>query len=229
MAARAGIQRDLILGGAGNDTLRGGEGADTLDGGAGNDLYRPAGPDDVIREAAGAGADTVRSEVDWTLGDHLEHLLLTGSAGLRGTGNTIANRITGTSSADTLSGDGGADTLVGGRGADSLSGGADADIFLWNFWREGGDTVADFTAGVDRIVVKAAGFGGGLSEGALSAAQFRSGATVSDSPSGLGQFVYEEAAGRLWWDADGAGGRAVLIATFTGAPGLVASDIQVIA
>lgn len=229
IAARAGIQRDLILGGAGNDTLRGGEGADTLDGGAGNDLYRPAGPDDVIREAAGAGADTVRSEVDWTLGDHLEHLLLTGSAGLRGTGNTIANRITGTSYADTLSGDGGADTLVGGRGADSLSGGADADSFLWNFWREGGDTVADFTAGVDRIVVKAAGFGGGLSEGALSAAQFRSGATVSDSPSGLGQFVYEEAAGRLWWDADGAGGRAVLIATFTGAPGLLASDIQVIA
>lgn len=49
-------------------------------------------------------------------------------------------------------------------------------------------------------------------------------------PSGAGgQFIYETDIGRLWWDADGAGGNArISIADFTGLPTLTAADFTIV-
>ncbi|MFH0784535.1 MAG: calcium-binding protein, partial [Pseudomonadota bacterium] len=52
---------------------------------------------------------------------------LTGSSGISGTGNTLANVLTGNSGANTLIGGDGNDTLNGGAGSDTLDGGAGID------------------------------------------------------------------------------------------------------
>ncbi len=84
------------------------------------------------------------------------------------TGNAIANNVTGTefadilnggSGADTLNGGFGADTLTGGFGADILTGGSGADLFIYKAPGEGGDTITDFTSGLDKFQFSANAFG----------------------------------------------------------------------
>ncbi|MHA7066931.1 calcium-binding protein, partial [Azospirillum argentinense] len=79
---------DLLVGGEGDDTLDGGAGADTLIGGTGNDVYRVDNAGDVVVELAGEGADTVYSSINYTLGDNVEALVLTGAAP-NGIGNAL--------------------------------------------------------------------------------------------------------------------------------------------
>ena len=117
---------DSIVGGAGNDTLDGSAGSDTLSGGAGNDAYDVSSSADRIREAAGAGIDTVHSSINYTLGANVENLVLVGAATI-GTGNTLDNVITGNDGGDKLSGLGGNDSLFGGAGNDTLDGGTGND------------------------------------------------------------------------------------------------------
>ena len=144
---------DTILGGNGNDTLLGGDGADSLDGGAGTDsMTGGLGDDtyivdvttDVIVEAAGEGTDTVRTSLAWTLGTNVDRLILLGTAGVAGTGNTLANSITGNGAANLLSGLDGDDTLIGAAGNDSLTGGNGADQFVFNSTASGIDVISDF-------------------------------------------------------------------------------------
>ncbi|MEP2532641.1 DUF4347 domain-containing protein [Shimia sp.] len=120
---QGGADFDHVHGGAGNDTLDGGAGADHMMGGSGNDLFLVDAAGDIAVEAAGGGSDTVRADSDYTLGDHIEVLELSGTTGSAGTGNDQANLISGTGGDDTLSGLGGNDTLEGGAGTDSMSGG----------------------------------------------------------------------------------------------------------
>jgi Ca2+-binding RTX toxin-like protein len=110
---------NTLTGAAGNDTLDGGAGTDSLVGGAGNDTYVVDVTTDVVTEAANEGTDTVRSAVTWTLGANFENLVLTGTAAINGTGNTLANSLTGNSANNTLDGGTGADTMAGGAGNDS--------------------------------------------------------------------------------------------------------------
>lgn len=63
---------------------------------------------ETITEAADAGTDLVVSAVGFTLGANLEHLDLTGTAGINGTGNGLDNRITGNTGNNILTGGGGA-------------------------------------------------------------------------------------------------------------------------
>ncbi|MEE1656111.1 calcium-binding protein [Microvirga sp. CF3062] len=125
------------------NTLDGGLGADTLIGGAGNDTYILDETGDTITgEAVGAGndfIDTVVSAFDYTLGDNLENLTLTGAA-TRGTGNALANRIEGNGLANTLDGGAGADTLVGGAGDDTYLLAQQTDVVIENAG-EGRDTI----------------------------------------------------------------------------------------
>ncbi|NJD06616.1 MAG: ExeM/NucH family extracellular endonuclease [Methylococcaceae bacterium] len=60
---------------------------------------------------------------------------------------------TGSGAADTLVGTAGPDDLIGLGGNDTLSGGAGADRFLFNRLEDGTDTVTDFVAGTDAIVL----------------------------------------------------------------------------
>ena len=131
-----GAGNDTLLGGDGNDYLDGGTGFDSMSGGTGNDTYVVDSIYDKITENSGAGVDTVRASISYTLGSTLENLILTGTGNLNGTGNSYNNAITGNAGKnnlsggagnDTLTGGDGNDTLVGGTGYDSLSGGSGID------------------------------------------------------------------------------------------------------
>ncbi|HEX9858990.1 MAG TPA: calcium-binding protein, partial [Paracoccaceae bacterium] len=156
---------DLLRGGAGNDTLAGGAGGDTMAGGAGNDVYilGPSGnaaePVDTITELAGQGIDLVKSAIDHKLAANVENLTLTGTLGVNGTGNGLANVIIGNggnnqlqggAGNDVLRGAAGMDLLFGGKGNDMLTGGGGADRFVFNTG-DGHDTITDFQNGIDRI------------------------------------------------------------------------------
>ncbi len=151
---------NTLTGNAGANVLNGGTGNDTMRGGAGNDTYVVNVLADQIVEAVNAGTDTVQTGLSYTLGANLERLVLTGSAAVNGTGNTLNNVLTGNTAAntlnggtgnDTLNGGAGNDTLIGAAGADSLTGGAGNDAFLFNS-KVGVDTVADFDTVADRFV-----------------------------------------------------------------------------
>jgi len=155
--------RDTLNGLDGDDTLYGGDGIDRLDGGAGSDRMTGGDGSDVyivdsrfdrVFESANQGTDTVYSSVRYTLGDHVEQLVLKGAA-TSGVGNSLNNIIVGTNADnfldgkdgndrivglggndfiiggdgnDALYGSSGIDNLTGGDGDDYLDGGADSDI-----------------------------------------------------------------------------------------------------
>ncbi|MGB8812649.1 MAG: hypothetical protein WCC57_05640 [Paracoccaceae bacterium] len=152
-ALAGGDGQDTLNGAAGNDTLSGGTGADLMIGGTGNDTYYVADATDRVAEAVGGGNDRVVSAISHGLALNVESLVLTGSAAINGTGNTLANLITGNTAANGLAGGGGNDTLSGGAGNDTLNGGAGADLMIGG---SGNDTyyVSDST---DRISEAAGG------------------------------------------------------------------------
>jgi trimeric autotransporter adhesin len=125
-----GSTNDEIYGLGGSDRLDGGAGADTLNGGAGDDTYVVDNVGDLVVESSGQGTDTVQSSVDFVLATHVEHLTLTGSAAINGTGNALNNTIIGNGLNNNLSGLGGDDRLDGGVGADNLTGGNGNDIYV---------------------------------------------------------------------------------------------------
>jgi len=87
-------------------------------------------------------------------------VLFTGNgAGNSVTGTQFADILNGGAGDDTLNGAGGADILTGGSGADVLTGGAGADIFVYNAPGEGGDSISDFTFGVDKFQFVSSEFG----------------------------------------------------------------------
>lgn len=132
---------DTISGLAGSDILDGGAGADAMSGGRGDDIYYVDDIDDVVVELADEGKDSVHSSVDFELPDHVENLILAGTA-TTGTGNALNNQITGNEFGNILEGGLGNDRLSGGLGDDELDGGDGNDTLL------GGDG-ADLLLGAD--------------------------------------------------------------------------------
>ncbi|HQS39346.1 calcium-binding protein [Polaromonas sp.] len=126
----------IIQGTEGNDTLQGtpdrdvingGAGADRMSGGKGDDVYYVDNALDKAVEKANEGHDTVLAAISFTLGAHVEDLMLEGSEALDGTGNGLDNAIHGNGQANKLKGGAGNDTLIGGAGDDRLTGGLGAD------------------------------------------------------------------------------------------------------
>lgn len=133
---------------------------------------------------------------------------------------------------DSIRGGDGNDTIVGGEGADLLNGNNGADWFVYNNGVEGADTIRRFQVGQDKIVVSASGFGGGLVEGVLDSEKLAFGTEAELL--GSGQFVFDDATGRLSWDADGQNGvQSITLATVLFQPSnpflFTAADILVIA
>ncbi len=111
-------------------------------GGLGDDTYVVDSVSDLVIEAVGAGVDTVRSSVTYTLVANVENLELTGAVAINGTGNALDNWLTGNAAANILSGGLGNDTYV----VDSL-----ADTIV-EAAGEGTDTVRasiDYTLGAN--------------------------------------------------------------------------------
>lgn len=119
---------DMLDGGAGDDLLHGGSGADVLRGGTGDDRYVVDDKGDLVVEEANAGNDTVVASINYTLGNNVEDLVLTGAAAIGGTGNRLDNLLVGNDAANTLAGLIGDDTLLGGGGNDLLDGGWGNDL-----------------------------------------------------------------------------------------------------
>lgn len=120
---------DTLNGGDGNDTLNGGAGADRMLGGKDNDVYYVDNIRDRVIETDDEGIDTVRSNITYTLPNHVEDLILEGEDNINGTGNNLNNRITGNSGNNILRGGRGRDTLNGGIVADRMVGGKDNDVY----------------------------------------------------------------------------------------------------
>ena len=135
---------DSLVGGAGNDQLDGGVGADRMLGGLDNDTYVVNDAGDLVTEGISQGDDTVQTDLAYTLGLNVEHLLLTGGASVNGTGNTLDNALTGNSGNNSLSGGTGDDTLNGGTGSDTLVGGAGNDLLIIN---DISDVITELAAG----------------------------------------------------------------------------------
>jgi Ca2+-binding RTX toxin-like protein len=169
-----GAGDDKLRGGSGNDTLNGGTGADSMAGGTGNDSYAVGNRNDVVTELSGEGTDTIRSSLTRVLDANVEHLVLTGSISINGTGNGLPNQITGNGAGNVLSGGGGNDTLVGGDGNDTLSGGTGADRL------NGG-------SGADRLV---GGSGADRLRGDSGADRLAGGAGNDDLEGGLGSDIF---------------------------------------
>jgi|GEM_PF-589780 len=223
-----GEGNDNISGGSGDDTITGEAGDDALDGGGGNDNINGGDGNDNIKGGdgidtlvGGDGADTIDG------GDGADTIV--GGKGddslIGGVGN---DTIDGGLGDDTIDGGDGADTIVGGAGADSLTGGPGNDQFVFNFSTEGIDTIADFNATFDLILISASGFGGGLTAGTLPAADFAFGAGVNTPGDATDRFIYNTTTGELRFDPDGTGPQpTVLFAVLTGNPALANTNIVI--
>jgi len=226
---------DVIITYGGADRIDGGLGADTMEGGQGNDIYVVEDAGDTVVEVAGGGTDRVSSVIDHTLADNVEVLRLVGSAvfgGGNGGNNAIYgtgldNELAGNAGNDKLFGQGGDDRLNGGLGNDLLNGGTGEDTFVFDLLGAGRDRIADFAAGIDAIEFDAAVFTGLVADvdGTLLDGMFRLGTVARDADD---RILYDQATGRLFYDADGTGsGARVQVAILTGAPVLTASDILI--
>ncbi|MBD2105486.1 calcium-binding protein [Nodosilinea sp. FACHB-13] len=154
--------------------------------------------------------------------DHLDlnriQLTIEGGAG--------HDNMVGSVNSDTVLGGLGNDNLLGGKGADILTGNEGSDSFRFDHLDQAGDTITDFVAADDQILIRA-GFGGGLNAGAaISASQFVLGAAAAD---GSDRFIYNNTSGELFFDRDGNGSHAqVLLTTLGGAPTISNADIVVV-
>ena len=131
-----GIDNDFGVGDDGNDYIQGEWGDDTLYGGKGNDTLE--GNQNSDRLYGGWGDDVVKG------GNGNDFLYL-------GIDNDYAE---GGSGNDYIQGEWGNDTLVGGTGADTLQGNQNNDTFYFNVGDSvigRSDTIADFTAGSDKL------------------------------------------------------------------------------
>lgn len=220
---------NTLIGNAAANILDGGTGADTLIGGAGNDVYVVENAGDTLQETGTDAGDSVRSWLDWTLGDNLENLTLLGTKNLDGSGNDLDNVLTGNGGNNSLYGGPGNDTLNGASGHDTLTGGAGADIFAFttslNSVRNI-DTVTDFTSGTDKIQLSPAIFRELDFSGTPSTdAYFHAGNAAQDADD---RILYDQNNGALAYDADGTGAlAAVQFAVMNSAPALLYTDFVV--
>jgi len=137
---RGNALNNVITGNGGNNLLDGGTGADTLIGGAGNDTYAVGNVGTIVKEDLNAGVDLVRSSFSYALGANLENLILTGSAAINGTGNSLNNVIAGNEGNNRLDGGTAADTLIGGAGDDTYVVDSSDDV-VREFFNAGLDSV----------------------------------------------------------------------------------------
>ncbi|EJN01632.1 M10 family metallopeptidase C-terminal domain-containing protein [Phyllobacterium sp. YR531] len=212
---------DTLYGWAGNDILDGGRGNDTLDGGAGNDKYYVDSAGDRVIEASNAGMDVVSSSISFAAGgQHIENILLTGSASINATGNVLNNYLVGNS---------GANNISGGAGNDMLTGGEGRDAFVFNTAPNGianRDTITDFNVAADSIWMENAVFTALGITGALAAAAFHIGAGATDTSD---RIIYNAVTGFLYYDADGSGqASATQFASLTKGLAMTSADFLVV-
>lgn len=224
--------KDKLVGDAGNNILEGGSGGDALDGGKGIDTASYAG------SMAGVVADMTngRNNTGDAAGDsykNIENL----------TGSSFDDVLTGNKLANVIQGGAGNDTLIGSAGPDTLFGQLGNDVFKFLGLKDGTDTIGDFAAGEDTIGIVKSGFkiNASVAPGTGDAFDFalhyfvsgpgnapitaQNPAGVLATAAGHGQFLFNQATDKLYWDPDGLGKKgAILIAQFSTDVDLHATD-----
>lgn len=224
-------QVQTLTGNAGDNVLNGGGGlnagnGDTLVGGAGNDIYRVFNSNyngtvtptngDVVTEGAAAGTDTVYTSASFVLSANVENLIAADASfqtNLTLIGNASDNQISGSFGNNVIYGGAGRDVLTGLNGKDTFH---FAETGVAN-----ADTIADFSSAQgDKISLDDGvfvGFGG-----TVDGAEFQLGTVATGSQATI---LYDQATGRVFYDADGAGGvDAVLFAQLQAGTSLSATD-----
>jgi len=203
-----------LNGNPGDNKLDGMTGDDRMTGREGNDTYVVDSAGDEAIEAANEGTDRVRASVTYTLGAHVENLVLTGESAINGTGNELRNLVRGNSANNTLNGKAGDDRLVGGAGNDrliggpgndKLTGGPGNDSFQYDETPDEAtnqDRILDFEPANDVIRLIGAAFPALTTAGTLQAAAFKSGASANSDTQ---RILYDPGTGVLRYDADGSG------------------------
>jgi Ca2+-binding RTX toxin-like protein len=218
-----GDGKDALLGGPGNDIMTGGGGDDDLVGTAGNDIYYVQDAGDLITDPAGQGNDRVATTISYTLAPAAEIELLetadpAGTTAINLTGNQFDQTVIGNEGVNLLDGKEGLDKLIG-------AGGADFFAFTTKIGAGNIDTIVDFSAADDTILLEDAEFVG-LAVGALGSNTFVVGTKAQDADD---RIIYDPATGALYFDADGSGAAAMVqFATLNGLPVITASDFVII-
>ena len=133
--------------------------------------------------------------------------------------------IFGTSGDDVLLGTAADEVFVGYDGNDTLTGGAGDDTFYFENLGEGTDVITDFGVGADQIRVYQPNFSTDLELGVLAIENFALGSSATTADH---RFIYDQATGALYFDADGVGGAdQVQIATLSNNVSLSNTDIMV--
>ena len=229
--------KQSITGNDGDNVLNtgGGGAADAMFGNGGNDTYIVNNSADTISETAGNGtADRIQSAVSYILNSaaDIEFVETTNAVG------TGSINLTGSSIGQTLTGNAGANVLDGKLGNDTLVGGAGNDTFA--FSTTGGatntDVITGFVAVDDQIELNTSVFttlttisGAVNSFGQLNAAAFAANASGLATSADT-RIIYNTTTGALSYDSNGStvGGTVFQIATLTGAPTILATDINVV-
>ena len=228
---RGGGGKDQLFGNEGNDILDGGNGKDFLDGGSGRDTADYSQKDKAISVKLDGG-HTANVSVGSHVEDTLQHIedIFGGKGADKIIGDGKDNAFYGHAGDDTLNGKGGADWLAGGNGNDILTGGTGADVFLFDTALNAAknvDTITDFEAGVDHIVLDVSVFS------AVDAYDIGTGLFFAeDSPnSASSRIIYHSANGKLFYDPTGtaADGDQVLIAKLDPGLHLSAGDFVFVA
>ena len=219
---------NIVNGGDGNDAfyIYGVKGANILNGGNGDDSFYLSAPSTapsvLVTQTVNGGTGSDYLEVNYssyaTKGITSTFNAITNQGSITAgtnrvsyknieqlniSGTTYADKIVGGNNGDVLYGYNGNDLLTGGRGNDALYGGDGTDTFAFNNYSEGIDSLNDFNTTGEVIQVSAAGFGGSLTVGTLSASQF----TIGSGASAIAQrFIYDNITGALSFDQDGSGG-----------------------
>tara|TARA_B100000678_G_scaffold291033_1_gene305906 strand:+ start:638 stop:2503 length:1866 start_codon:yes stop_codon:yes gene_type:complete len=224
-----------VIGSAYDDFLIGDPGANRLDGGAGNDTIIGAVGGDWL--VGGDGADLLSFEDN--SGVVFVDLMARQGFNNAAQGDTYEGfeNIIGGLFDDTLIGDDGANRLDGALGADTLVGHGGADVFVFSHAPGAAsgfespnstanvDTIFDFVTGEDKLEIDADAFGGGLARGMLDPSAFVLGTQAQDADD---RFIYDQATGRLYFDADGSGaGEQVLVALFPNLNAVAATDFVI--
>jgi len=116
----ANTGNDTLVAGSGADTLVAGvTGTDSLVGGSGNDTFFVNNTADKVTDTSTTASNTIVSSVSYTLPANVQYLMLSGTAALAATGNTVLDLITGNTGNDTLTAGTGIAALEGGKTAGS--------------------------------------------------------------------------------------------------------------
>ena len=110
-----------------------------------DDVYYVTLSDDIIIENPNSGDDTVCSNVSYTLPNHVENLVLTGTANIFGAGNNSNNILIGNEGRNRLNSGRGDDIVYGGGGDDVINGGEGNDLLFG----ETGNDILNGEAGND--------------------------------------------------------------------------------